>query len=82
MGKDIELKIKIIPNGNDDNVCLDDPLKDSFNILHKLTGIKKEKLMESAKIRYGKKDELPDIFKRFNVTEREFRSARRKKDRY
>ena len=56
MRKDIELKIKIIPNDNDDNVCLDDSLKDAFNILHKLTGIKKEKLRESAKIRYGKKD--------------------------
>ena len=42
----------------------------------------KEKLIESAKIRYGKKDELPNIFKRFNVTEKEFRSAKRKKDRY
>lgn len=82
MGNDIELKIKIIPNDNDDNVCLDDSLKDAFNILHKLTGIEKEKLRENAKIRYGKKDELPNIFKRFNVTEKEFRSAKRKKDRY
>ena len=82
MGKDIESKFKIIPNGNDDNICLDDSLKDAFNILHKLTGIEKEKLIESAKIRYGKKDELPNIFKRFNVTEKEFRSAKRKKDRY
>lgn len=82
MGKDIESKFKIIPNGNDDNICLDDSLKDAFNILHKLTGIEKEKLRENAKIRYGKKDELPNIFKKFNVTEKEFRSIKRRKDRY
>ncbi len=82
MGKDIESKFKIIPNGNDDNICSDDSLKDAFNILHKLTGMEKEKLRENAKIRYGKKDELPNIFKKFNVTEKEFRSIKRRKDRY
>ena len=82
MGKDIESKFKIIPNGNDDNICSDYSLKDAFNILHKLTGMEKEKLRENAKIRYGKKDELPNIFKKFNVTEKEFRSIKRRKDRY
>ena len=50
MGKDIESKFKIIPNGNDDNICSDDSLKDAFNILHKLTGMEKEKLRENAKV--------------------------------
>lgn len=70
MRDDIEIKIKVIPIGEDRNEEENEMLKDKIlDALNKTfyKGYKREELEEVTTLKQETEDELPKIFKRFGV---------------